>query len=230
MTELPVVQFGIDWSKRGNPPLIQRHQYCAFYNCGRGAFYHRKERIKAFWPEYQWHRWNERRLKADCEYNWITWLGPASSGKSTDAAVLALEYYLQAPDRTAVIMASTTKDSLKRRIWSEVARHHNKLKDSGLNGIGELIDSRTMIRWRPGDDKHGIFGIAVEDGPVEQIVNNLIGFHTERVVLYLDEMQGIEEAIMKATFNMSSNPVFRFRGMGNPDSLLNPLGRESCRS
>jgi hypothetical protein len=224
------IQFGINWTKKSPNapvPLIQKHQYCAYYDCGMGAFYHRKERIKAFWPEYEWHRWNERRLRADCDYKWITWLGPASSGKSTDAAILALEYWLQAPDRTAVIMASTTMPMLKRRIWSEVVKYHQKLANKGINGIGELIDSRTLIRWKAGDDKHGIFGVAVEEGPVDEVVNNLIGFHTERVVLFLDEMQGIEEAIMKATFNMSSNPVFRFRGMGNPDSLLNPLGRES---
>lgn len=232
MNALPVLQFGIDWSEiaelSGSKEisLFQRHGYCAYHNIGRGAFYHRKERISALWPEYQWHRWNERRLRADCESNWLTWLGPASSGKSTDAAVFALEYWLQAPDKTAIIVCSTTMKMLRFRIWSEIAKYHKKLP-AGMGAVGELLDSSTMIRWDRGNDRNGIFGMAVEDGPVQDAVNNLIGIKAERVVLYIDEMQGINEAIMKATFNLVANPVFKFRGMGNPDSLTNPLGKES---
>lgn len=224
--KLPAHQFGIDWTPLGEPPLIQRHQVCAYQNKGLGAFYHRRERIKAFWPKFEWHRWSERRLKAICDYRWVTWLGPASSTKSTDAGVFGLEYWLQAPDRTAVVVCSTTMKLLRMRIWSEIARHHAMLP-AGMGNVGELIDSKTLIRWRQGDDKHGIFGMAVEEGPVDEVVNNLIGFHTQRVLLILDEMQGVREAIMKATFNMSTNAVFSFIGMGNPDSLMNPLGRES---
>lgn len=220
------VQWGIDWSKLGSPPLIQRHQYCAYWNVGNGAFYHRKERIKAFWPDFQWHRWNERRLQGLCKYDWNTWLGPASSAKTTDAAVFAVEYWLQAPDRTAVLVCSTTMDMLKSRIWGQIARYHSKLP-AGLGNVGELVDSKTRILWQHGDNINGIFGKAVEEGPVDEVVNNLIGYHTERVLLILDEMQGIREAIMRATFNMVSNQKFSMLGMGNPDGLLNPLGRES---
>jgi hypothetical protein len=69
--------------------------------------------------------------------------------------------------------------------------------------------------------------MAVEEGSVEEVINNLIGIHTERVLLILDEMQGIREAIMRATLNMIANPVFIMNGLGNPDGLNNPLGKES---
>jgi len=221
------IQFGLDWAPVGSPPLIQRHQYCAFHNVGNGAFYHRKERIKALWPEYQWHRWNDRRLRGMCERNWITWMGGASTGKSTDAAVFALEYFLQAPDKTAVIVASTTMKLLRMRIWAEVVKYHMKLTNRGVVGAGELVDSKTMVRWEAGNDRNGIFGMAVEEGPIEEVVNNLIGIKAQRLLLILDEMQGVREAILRATFNMVANPQFTFLGMGNPDSLMNPLGRES---
>src|SRR6266850_2596474 len=187
------IQFNIDWTDAAEQsgqkfvPLVQRHAFCAYHNVGNGTFWHRKERIKAMWPNYQWHRWNERRLKAQCEYRWLTWLGPASSGKSTDAAVFGIEYFLQAPDRTAVIICSTTMKMLRMRIWSQVARFHQMLPKN----LGS------------------------------------IGVHTERVLLYLDEMQGIREAIMRATSNMVANPVFSMNGMGNPDDLTNPLCKES---
>lgn len=233
------IQFNVNWSevarravaqgkmRQGESiPLITRHQMCAYENGGLGAYYHRGERIKLLWPTFQWHRWTERRLNGICKYPWVTWLGPASSGKSTEAAIFALEYWLQAPDRTAVIVCSTSVSMLRMRIWSEIAKYHGQLPRNYGN-VGELIDSKTLIRWKAGNDRNGIFGMAVEEGPTEQIVNNLIGIKADRVMLILDEMQGVREAIMKATANLVSNPVFTFLGMGNPDSFTNPLGRES---
>lgn len=230
--DLPEVQFGINWKEKAQKigqkkiPLLSRHQYCAYHNVGEGAFYHRKERISLMWPEYQWHRWNERRLRADCDYDWLTNIGPSSSGKTTDFAVFELEYWMQAPFKTAIIFCSTTMKMLRMRMWSQVAHYHGALLQ-GLGPVGEMLDSVTRIRWKQGDDKNGIFGMAVEEGGIEEVINNLIGIHTTRVVLVLDEMQGVREAIMRATNNMIANPVFKFRGMGNPDSLQNPLGRES---
>lgn len=226
------IQFGIDWDNVAKAnggqkiSVFGRHHMCAYGNLGFGAYYHRKERIKALWPSYQWHRWVDRRLRGVCNYDWVTWLGPASSGKSTDAAIFALEYWLQAPDKTAVIVCSTSVSMLRMRIWAEVAKYHGLLPKN-LGNVGELIDSKTMVRWTVGNDRNGIFGMAVEEGPTAQIVNNLIGIKAERVLLILDEMQGVREAIMEATSNLVSNPKFTFLGMGNPDSLTNPLGRES---
>ena len=144
-----------------------------------------------------------------------------------DAAVFGLEYWLQAPDRTAVIVCSTTMKMLRMRIWSYVTHYHQSIVKQKHDYVGELIDSMTRIRWRPGDDKNGVFGIAVEEGPIEETINNLIGIHTERVLLIIDEGQGIREAILRATKNMAKNPRFDFLMMGNPDSIHAPLVRES---
>jgi hypothetical protein len=235
----PDVEFGIDWKAKAESqakkehraptfvPTIQRHQYCAYHNVGNGAFWHRRERIKMLWPEYQWNRWSERRLMADSTCNWVTMIGPASSGKSVDAAVFDLEYWLQAPHETAIIVCSTTMKMLRKRIWAEIVRFHQKLDPKVLGPVGELMDSVTTIRWKQGDDRHAIFGMAVEEGNVEEVVNNLIGIKAKRVVLDIDEGQGIREAIMRATKNMAKNPIFKFRMKGNPDTLQTPLMRES---
>lgn len=222
--------FGVDWAaiakKTGQKevPIIQKHQYCAYRQIG-DVFFHRKERIKRFWPDYQWHRWADRRLKGLCDYRWNVWFGPSASGKTSDAAIAAVEYWLEAPDRTAVAVCSTTMKMLRMRIWGQVAHWHQSLP-KGIGHVGELLDSVTRIRWKPGDDKNGIFGIAVEEGNIEEVVNNLIGIHTERVKLIIDEGQGIREAILRATFNMAKNPRFDFLIMGNPDSMHSPLVRE----
>lgn len=75
--------------------------------------------------------------------------------------------------------------------------------------------------------KNGIFGVAVADGPIEEAINNLIGIHTKRVFLILDEMQGVREAIMGALPNMVKNPESRFLGMGNPSSIMSMLCKYS---
>src|SRR5213592_4755737 len=128
----PDTEFGVDWKelaeKHGQKyiPLIQRHQYCAFHEIGDVAF-HRKERIKIFWPQFEWHRWTDRRLDGLCKYRWNVWMGPSASTKTTDAAVCGLEYWLEAPDRTAVIACSTTMKMLRMRIWGQLARWHQSL-------------------------------------------------------------------------------------------------------
>jgi hypothetical protein len=226
------IEFGIDWTKMAGKlgqkyiPPVQRHAFCAYHNVGNGAFWHRRERISAFWPDnYESHEWSDRRLKSGCNHNWVGWAGPGGCGKTTDAAVQGLEWWLQAPDRTAVIMCSTTMKMLRKRIWAQVAHYHQSLPQIKGAFYGDLIDSDTMIRWKKGDTKNGIFGMAVEEGPIDEIVNNLIGIHTHRVWLMLDELQGVREAIIKATRNMAKNPVFKFTGMGNPESQDDLLGR-----
>lgn len=149
--------------------------------------------------------------------------------------MLALEWWLEAPNESAVIVCSTTKEMLRKRVWAQIAHFHNKLyerfgaKAKKENIFGELIDSETKIRWRAGDDKNCIFGMAVDDGPVDEAINNLIGIHTTRVWLMLDEMQGVRPPIVSAKVlgNLAKNPESYFLGMGNPESLNDPLGVHS---
>ena len=92
------IEFGIDWTKMAGKlsqkyvPPVQRHAFCAYHNVGNGAFWHRRERIKGFWPDnYETHEWSDRRLRSGCNYNWVGWAGPGGCGKTTDAAVQGLE-------------------------------------------------------------------------------------------------------------------------------------------
>lgn len=207
-------------------PLIV-DQWCAYHNRGYGAYHHKRAWIeKVFGANFQWHRWNERRLKSLCDYNYVTWMAPGSAGKTSDAAMFALQWWLEAPFFSAVIVCSTTMKMLRKRIWGQVARFHTMMNPE-LGYKGELLDTEMIVRHAKGDSVNGIFGLAVEEGPTEEIVNNLIGVHTHRVFLILDEMQGVREAIMKALPNLAKNPVSKFLGMGNPDSILTLLGRES---
>lgn len=244
--EIQIPDFGVTGWPPGTPLLHRRFQ-CARRNIGNvPRWIQRREIINLLWKcsnpgdkgfdfDYAWHHWSERRLRGLCSNNWNTWAAGGGSGKTTDAAMFALEWWLEAPQESAVIVCSTTKDMLRKRIWGQVATLHNALynrlgmKANKQNAVGKLIDSETKIRWKAGDDRNCIFGIAVDDGPVDEAVNNLIGVHTTRVFLILDEMQGVRDAIVsdKVLGNIANNPQSYFLGIGNPESMEDPLGRFS---
>lgn len=225
-------QFGLQWDQfpQYKDNELKRRLYCARHGHGDVPRHeHRRELIKAWWPHEEWHEWSERRIKSLTYCDFVIWMAGASAAKSADAAKMAIEYWLEAPHETSVIVCSTTMQALRRRIWAEVVAHHGQLDQKKYGYMGELLDASCIIRWTPGDSRHGIFGVAVEDGPVEDAVNNLIGFHPKRYFLILDEMQGVREAIMSHRLlgNITSNPEAKFLGMGNPSHLQSLLCRHA---
>ena len=218
-----------------NPSLIQKLLYCGLHEPDpdlrefyRGRYYYRKAAIGIMWraSDVVWHPWIDRMLASWCQYNWITWTGPAASGKSLAASLFALEYWLEEPWATSVIMASTTKSALARRLWYYVQDLHAKIP-AEIGNKGEPVYSEYMVRWKMGDKKNGIFGLAVEEGPLEEALHNLIGYHNKRVALIVDEGPGVREALFGACDNLSKNPEFKFLMMGNAESREDPHGRFS---
>jgi hypothetical protein len=207
---------------------LHRHLFCARTGMGKDTYFHRRHAIQLLWePEdYIWHSWVPRALKSFCNYDWVTWTGPAASGKSANASLFALEYWLEKPDATSVIMASTTKSALARRLWYYVQDFHSKIRTE-VGYVGQPLYSQYMIRWREGDMKNGIYGLAVEEGPVEEAMHNLIGYHNDRVLLIVDEAQGTREAIFRACDNLAKNPQFKCLLLGNAESREDPHGRFS---
>jgi hypothetical protein len=209
-------------------PTIQKLLYCGLHVASDEKFEYRKRAIQMLWKgeDVVWCSWIERMLRSWCQYNWITWTGPAASGKSMAASIFALEYWMEDPSATSVILASTTKGALARRLWYYVQDLHAKIPTEA-GSKGDPVYSEYLIRWRQGDKKNGIFGIAVEDGPIEEALHNLIGFHNKRVVLIVDEAPGVREALFQACDNLSKNPEFKCLMMGNAESREDPHGRFS---
>jgi hypothetical protein len=213
---------------RGATPL-QCHLYAGAKDICSGAFVHRKAAIQLIWEGagIVWHPWIDRALKSFCEYNWVTWTGPAASAKSFNASLIGLLYWLEYPEGTSVIMASTTRDALSRRLWYYIQDLHARIRPRPDLTIGQALYSEYMIRLRAGDKKNGIFGLAIEDGPVEEALHNLIGYHNTRVLLVVDEAQGTREAIFQACDNLAKNPEFKALLLGNAESREDPHGRFS---
>lgn len=181
-------------------------------------------------------------LRSTCDYDVATWIGAGGTGKTTKAAAIGIQWWLEAPDQSALLACSTTIKMLKLRIWSEFSRlfcampkvvqFQNEqgeiIETTKVGYIGELVDSDLMIRWRQGDNKHAIFGFGVNEGSVAEAVSNLVGIHARRMWLMLDELQGIREAIDNAKDNMSKNALFRVLGMGNTDENMKSLLRRAA--
>jgi hypothetical protein len=222
-------EFGRRW--HANIPQFQRRIICAREGIGDvPTWEQRKAIIQTLFTddEFSVNEWTERRLQTFSRSMWNVWAGCAGIGKSAEAAMIGLEYWIEAPWHTAVIVTSTTKDMLRKRIWGYITQYHGLLSAKNVGHIGDLVDTSCLIRWKEGDTKNGIFGIAVGEGSVQEAVNNIIGIHTKRVLLILDEFQGVREAIMSATRNMAKNPEFRFLGLGNPEDKDDIMGR-SCQ-
>lgn len=175
-------------------------------------------------PQHSWHYWTDIRFRGLCEHAFTIWMAGGGVGKTGDAALFSLVYWLLAPHETYIVLVSTTKDMLKGRIWGQLVRFFQRIppevrKEFLPEGTGDLLDSQCQIRFLPGDSINIIKGVAVQDGPVEEAVNNIIGQHTTRVFCILDEMQGVRKAIMDAIPNLLKNPESKFHGMGNPQTL-----------
>lgn len=190
------------------------------------SFNHLKNFIDIWWNErfpdsYMWNDWTELMQRKFCEEAYVTVTGAGASWKTTSAGVYALTRWYADPSRTVVILTSTTRDGLRRRIWKEVTRYYNFDQS-----IGHIVPSRDCIQWKRGSDDAGIFGIALDRGEIDKAIGKIIGFHAPRVIVVVDEMPYTSGAIVEACNNLASGcEKFQFIGLGNADDQLDEHGR-----
>ena len=174
-----------------------------------------------------WNDWTELMIDALCEWHWSTAIwGPNSSWKSTSAALYAFLCWLADPERTSIILTTTTLPGLKKRIWKELLKFYRWSQC----GFGHVSASDFAIRFRKGSDDGGVFGIATgqDEGDIKKAVDKIIGFHNKYVVAVVDEGQATNEAIITACLSLEAGTErFQLIVPGNPDSELDTLGRIS---
>jgi hypothetical protein len=186
--------------------------------------FHLKSAHDYLWPDTIWHYWTEERFRAHCEgRNYIVLAGGASTGKSFSAAQLALLFWLASPQTRAVIVASTTLESLNSRIWGYVisllktakirlpviytkSPNQKILYDDGQKKQGNLRDTI-----------HGMFAIAAKKGDDDEAISSWIGRHPkEGLMLVLDEATDMPLSIMKALPNLEAkSDIFQCIAIGN---------------
>lgn len=150
--------------------------------------------------------------------------GCSNSAKTYNVISFAVFWWLISVHNSSVTLVSTSKNSLRRRGWAEVVRLRSNLPPQWR--LGNFIDSKMIWQGEKGDDKHGIIGKAVEEGPVQKIADDIKGVHTERQMVIIDEATSVPQAIFEACANLYSYPrEFILVLIGNPLNRLDQFGR-----
>ncbi len=205
--------------------------------CGQGRFEHCQIISKILFPKaYEWHDWAELIVRNACERDWMAICGCGASSKSTSIGMYALIWWMSAPTDSAVIIASKTIDSAKKRIWREVARYYG-LFSSRVGGykLATIGSSpRPTICPIVGEEKrkdeaHGLHVIAMHGKDLEKEKEYLKGFHPRRILVIADELDSLEDGgqalIEVFTDNLRTGAKeSQIIVLGNDPSLFNALG------
>lgn len=154
-----------------------------------------------------------------------------NSAKTWNITNFACAWWLCAPEESSVIIVSTTMKMLRKRAWAEVSSFYSAFcKASGIEEYGNYVDSQTLWRYQHGDDKHAIFGLAVNEGNTAKVADNIKGIHTKRQLVFIDEATAVPAAIWDACTNLYGYPIdaggeFVLAASGNARSRLDAFGR-----
>lgn len=230
-------KYGFDFPT-GTTPL-EMELYAFRSREGDGRLTHFKRIVGYCWPDRVWHDWTERRIDGLSRCDFVSWAGAASGGKTDDAGLYAMVWWLSDPAHSTVILTSTTGKMIRRRIWPVIQRlYHGFCVDSHKYGTpkyefpGDLIDSEMTLRARfddtRRDSKSAIFAKAVKDGNTSKAAADIQGMHNKRVLVIIDEATDTPPAIFDVLTNLiAGTSEFQCLVIGNPSSRLDQHGRFS---
>lgn len=201
---------------------------------GFGRAEHIRRAAKEMWPKRCFHAWTERRFKGLAKYDFLSWTGCGGSGKTDDAAMYAIVWWLVDPMHSTVVMTSTTGKMIRRRMWPAIQRlyYDNVLKDMGATLPAELLETdmcmRLTVENGKRDNKSAIFAKPVKDGSVTKAAADIQGMHNKRVLVIVDEAPETPPAIFTAIANLRIGcEEFKCIVIGNPESRLDEHGKFS---
>ncbi len=171
------------------------------------------------------HKWTETHALDFTETDFCVTLGAGATSKSNNyGAFLYLDWCCD-PKDTIVLVGSTTKDALKRRIWEAVLRYWDilqkhpriqfpgKSKPSGYSIVCDEGGAEGVVA-----EKGGIFGVALAEG------GRLAGAHMKYVRVMVDEISTLEneggrQAVEEAISNLRKGATsFKLFALCNPKS------------
>lgn len=184
-------------------------------------YMHLKRMHDILWPKYidTWNYWDERRFREHCKpWKYVSYAGGASCGKSHLAARLALLYWLAAPAKRTVLVASTSLESLNSRIFGYVVRF---LYEIELNLPFEYRRGNPpKILFNSNDKVHGIYAVAAKQGDDDRAIRDIIGRHPdEGLMVILDESTDMPDSLLSALPNLQAGDIhFQLTAIGNSKS------------
>lgn len=198
---------------------------------GLGLAYHYEAMRKILWPNLDDHRWHRLCRDNILEHKVTVLMGPGSSGKTHEAAWLYLCEYLVFPHETCVLVSSTDSRGLRLRVWGEINMLLTAAQDKFPELPGHLIDSKMAIctanldEEKARDLRQGIIGIPCLQNGKFVGLGKYAGIKQKRMRLIADEAQFMGASFLSAFANLDKNISFRATVLGNPNDVLDPLGR-----
>jgi hypothetical protein len=201
---------------------------------GQGIALHYEAIRKLLWPNLDDHRWH-RLCRDEILKNKITVLmGPGSCGKTHEAACTYLTEYLCFPEETCVLVSSTDSRGLRLRVWGEITMLWAAARELHPDLPGHLVDSKIALctdaidqaddaKFR--DMRKGIIGIPCLQNGKFVGLGKYAGIKQKRVRLIADEAQFMGGSFLSAFANLDKNVDFRAVILGNPNEMLDPLGK-----
>lgn len=215
------------WRPKGSIPGMPVESTIPYE--GEGRFEHIKNLNQMFFPKsFEYHDWSTKAMRAFSENQHTAICGCGGSSKSTAAGNYGLWFLLMAPNDSAVLIASTSIDAAKKRIWKNVRQYYGEMTRQ-CRQVGETCligNPRPAIRASKTDTAHGMYVVAVAKGEVEKGIEALKGFHPKRLLMIGDETDSIGQAVVDVGVNQEIGTIeYQTIWLGNDPSLFNPLGK-----
>jgi hypothetical protein len=205
--------------------------------CGKGLPYHVKEACRLLWPQRYWHRWSDLLCETFLYAPGRTGcFGPSSSQKSHHFTMFALVMFYAWPKGTTVLISSTTRDDLQRRIWGYVVELDKEAREIYPDLPGHFVESEMKLLADAKDvegrsKKAGVMGVACKKGGQWQGLEGYVGTKAPKVegregvmLLVCDEAHFMPVGFLDALANLESNVNCYAAIMGNLPNVENPLG------
>ena len=184
--------------------------------------------------EYQNHVWDGdknplyRIWEALAKGDWACLTSATGIGKTYILARI-IYWFLDCWENSLVITSAPKKDQLTLLLWSEIAESFGKFKK--IRPYSELTKGlrlRVDVREKGSNEDQNAgwqaigFVAGVKAG--EKSATKAQGFHRDRMLIILEETPGMPVATMEAFKNTSTGDHNLMLAVGNPDSVVDPLG------
>lgn len=174
------------------------------------------------------HEWSEKMILEACRNRFLSVGGSGSSGKSHVFAAWGVVNWLCAPDRTMVLMTSTTVREARKRIWGSVVRLVLAVKGVPLKLRDSVASANYINEEGKVIDTAGLSLVAAERSKTKEATAKIIGIKAKRLLLIADELGAIADSLLKeALSNLTHNPKNQIIGLSNPGSTYNAFGQWS---
>lgn len=194
---------------------------------GLGKEQHFRNAFKLMWPDFPMHIWMDMMIKSFCNERYTIVLGHTRASKTYGGAHIAYLDYCSDPFHTWTSLTTVTFDGLRSRMWADLI---TAIETATLpcpfkliansNEMKVFIDDKENLK----DRKYMIEGFATS--ATQDSAERIQGKHADRRRLWLDEAEGLPDAIYHAETNASSAEDFRSMKLANPLDRLSSFGQQ----